>query len=656
MPPTLDTWHGCYSTGWQRLISPESFSHPAKFSRTLIQRIYQHLLTEGLLAPGDTVLDPFGGVGLGGLDAALSGIRWLGVELEPRFCALANGFDCDGQAHEALVGTFTPAIPARQGFVIYERLGGRIWGPHGQRGDAATEPLFPTYDAAEDYVIAHLLVPDDDGDGPAQQEDFRIVADDAPGTCAYLTFTWQVVTPAACGRKEPHAAHHVKGNLELWHRRFGHLPQWVAPTLLQGDSRALGTVIREQLSACVSSPPYANGCAHTGGVDPHPAHIQGGEVHHVAYGDSPGQLGALPPGSLDAAISSPPYASSIDHAPGNTTWTATSDKRRQDGTPYRMGASLTHYGNDPAQLGNMPIGALEAVVSSPPHCHGLGKEHTYADHTKREHDSRRAIMREKGIADPYYGSDPAQLGNMPAGEVQAVVSSPPYEGSQQVDNRTTIPSALSSTWRKRFGSITDGDAPEQLANSTGDTFWSAAAQIIAHVVALLRPGGVACFVVKSYVRDGQIVDFPGQWASLCASLGLTLLHEHHALLVEDHGTQGGLFGTDTQHTTHKKSFFRRLYEKGHPENAINYEVILCMQKGTSGNNEGVACAVSSPPWENQLVNHDSKDAYEALHAKMHRDGKAHGGTVGASVGSSYGQTDGQLGAMPAGPTPTRSTP
>ena len=54
----------------------------------------------------------------------------------------------------------------------------------------------------------------------------------------------------------------------------------------------------------ISSPPYADGCAHTGGADPHPQHIQGGEIRHVAYGASSGQLATM-------TVSSPPYEHSV---------------------------------------------------------------------------------------------------------------------------------------------------------------------------------------------------------------------------------------------------------------------------------------------------------------------------------------------------------
>lgn len=57
---TLDiptqTWEDCYSDSWKGIITPESFAHPAKFSRKLIERILDFMLAEGWVKPGDVVL------------------------------------------------------------------------------------------------------------------------------------------------------------------------------------------------------------------------------------------------------------------------------------------------------------------------------------------------------------------------------------------------------------------------------------------------------------------------------------------------------------------------------------------------------------------------------------------------------------------------
>lgn len=57
-----ETWVGCYEESWKGYITDEAFAHPAKFARGLIERILSEMLARGMLAKGDVVVDPFGGV------------------------------------------------------------------------------------------------------------------------------------------------------------------------------------------------------------------------------------------------------------------------------------------------------------------------------------------------------------------------------------------------------------------------------------------------------------------------------------------------------------------------------------------------------------------------------------------------------------------
>ena len=120
-----------------------------------------------------------------------------------------------------------------------------------------------------------------------------------------------------------------------------------------------------------------------------------------------------------------------------------------------------------------------------------------------------------------------------------------------------------------------GSSDGQLGHTQGDTFWSAAKEIVAESFAILKPGGTAAWVVKAFVRKRKIVDFPNDWRKLCEHVGFETFLEVHASLVHT-TTEDGLFGEVTT-TRAKKSFFRRLAEKrGSP--AIDYECVLFMRK------------------------------------------------------------------------------
>ena len=452
-------------------------------------------------------------------------------------------------------------------------------------------------------------------------------------------------------------------NVALWTQRYGHLPQWVTPVCLQGDSRQLQRILQEVgVGAVVSSPPYAE------------SKVRGG--------------------------------TEMSQVPIGKRW-ANGDRVRDDGTE-------DGYGTNPAQLGNLKEGSLDACLSSPPYAQGLGKEHTYADHAKRENDSHRGIMREKGIVDPYYGSDPAQLGNLKAGSladalvasppyadgcahtggpdphpehmegplhsvaygqaagqlaamppgplagVNGVMGSPPYEASLHSQQNGIDRSKMQYSFRSHgvrtgpFPAMYYGTDPAQLGTTQGTTFWEAARTILEQVYAVLKPGGAAIWVVKAYCRDGKIVDFPGDWRRLAEACGFVTLHEHHAMLVQEHGIQTDLFGGEVAQQTHKMSFFRRLHLKRRPDLAINYEVVFCMSKPLTAAplppdeaweqlplGEAVDCTIASPPFAN------SDTQPTALGAG--RGTRSTGDGAGRNKGDyDYTRSQGNLGALPPG--------
>lgn len=311
----------------------------------------------------------------------------------------------------------------------------------------------------------------------------------------------------------------AKRNFEL-HRRVWESAGDPFPVIVQGDSRKLRSVLAAA-DVMVSSPPFQGS---TNGTDaefmermeaeqnPGPRKI-GRRTAPEDYGQSPGQLGSMTPGTVDAVLSSPPYAECIES---------------------KNGPSGLHVGKE-----------------------SMGR-------------SLHAMN------DAGYGRTDGQLGAMPAGDVAAVVSSPPWENQEPIHaqgSKFRIPhdsTGLST-------SCEYGQSDGQIGNSTGETFWAAARDIVAECHAILRPGGVAVWVVKGFVRNKKLVDFPHDWQRLCEACGFVLVEEIHASLVKE-SRNADLFGGVKVDRTERKSFFRRLCEKkGSPP--IDWETVLVMRKG-----------------------------------------------------------------------------
>lgn len=297
----INTWENCYNDNWKGVITEASFTHPAKFSRGLIRRIYSHAIEHGWLSPGDTVLDPFGGVGLGALHANYYGLNWLGVELEPKFVTLGQGMACEGISKETTNG------------------GERRWCPDCiARAEGGQRP---------------------DGSGSSRQPGLFDIAPD-PAT-------------------DPH---YFEGNLDLF-RKYARYDAWA--TLVQGDSRQLVKVIGDAVAnGLVASPPYAQTrvAKNSGSIDLVKLHetyrLSGGGMsleafceqqlrHSHEYGNSVGQLSNLPQGNLDGIVSSAEYISPIDME--------SAGKRNFQ----------TDYGSSDGNLGSMKGGFNAVVGSPP---------------------------------------------------------------------------------------------------------------------------------------------------------------------------------------------------------------------------------------------------------------------------------------------------
>lgn len=327
-------WQKCYGKMWGNVVTPDTMTHPAKFSRNLIERIYTHSIEQGYIKPGDTVGDPFGGVALGAWPALRRNINWIGVELEAKFVGLGNA------------------------------------------------------------------------------------------------------------------------NLDLWRKKYKGMFHWGNSQLLQGDSRQFASIVRGALGAVVSSPPYATSTDGHGDIAP-----RGSDdvVLPRNYGNTPGQLGAMEEGHLVAVVGSPPYEESMSHK----------------------------------------AGGQEGIEST-----GAG------------------------------------------GPIQ--------------------PRNYART-------------PDNLGNQHGDTFWGASRQIVEQCHLALASGGMSVWVVKHYIKDKKLVDFPGQWQQLCEACGFEPVELARAWVTTPEWVQTDLFGGEAVEKREYKSFFRRLAEgKGSPR--IDFETVLFMRK------------------------------------------------------------------------------
>jgi hypothetical protein len=299
----FDKWTNCYPSSWKGVITPESMAHPAKYSSRLIRRIYQHLVAEGWVRAGDRVVDPFGGVALGALDAMRMGLHWYGCELEPRFAELGN-----------------------KNIELWNSKYGNMprWGSaHLMNGDSRHLVEILEQHGVSVAVSSPPYADSIKNESGIDPEKFQKPAGQ---------YSQAVVLP------------------------YGETPGQLGAMKAGGFEAAISSPPFLQSEGGASSEPKPGGAIdHALRV----RHAAGNKSSH-AYGESDGQLSSMKDGGFDVAISSPPFMDNNVNigAVGNTP-----GMRQQINNSAKRDNS---YGVTDGQLGNM-TGYFDASISSPPY-------------------------------------------------------------------------------------------------------------------------------------------------------------------------------------------------------------------------------------------------------------------------------------------------
>jgi len=379
-------------------------------------------------------------------------------------------------------------------------------------------------------------------------------------------------------------------NIALWNGRYSqHFSKWGTAVLVQGDSRNLVNNIQGYADCGISSSPFVENNVNIGAVGNTPAkrqQIHNSEKRDNSYGLTNGQLGNMPEGSHDAAISSSPFGA------GET-------RNRSEFQGGEIASMMSRaYTQDKQGITNGNLAHLEtkesdfqAAVTSPVYAETVknGKG-TGVRHDPNGHKGDNAY---KASSQVNYGNSSGQLGQMNGGGFEAVVSSSPFETSLARETVTAeerrklaremgISSAefISPIEMEKIGKrnqeygVTEG----QLGQNTGETFWTAARQIVEQTYQVLKPGAYTAWVCGDFVRNKQRVYFGKQWMQLCEAVGFEPIEWAIAWKTEYKGNQLDIFGNDHEKRVDRVSFFRRLANEKNPDNAILNEDVIFMRK------------------------------------------------------------------------------
>ena len=360
---------------------------------------------------------------------------------------------------------------------------------------------------------------------------------------AYKGLAWRGV------ELEPRFCELFAKNVKLHRRRWENAGDPI-PVMIQGDSREFSKLVGE-CGGAVTSPPW-QGVSDIGGPTAKAdvvrvAREMGKATQDVTpieaklkmspgYGTTPGQIGAMPAGKVDGAVTSPPWQDSVASSDAEFLTPAERGVGSRGGKCNHVRSNATSYGHTKGQIGAMPAGTVDGSVTSPPWEDSLATN----VHTIGEIDGIECH------------------GHRKAGHVS------PSEVKQEY-----------------------GESPDNLGNKQGETYWEAVAAVYSEVHKVLKVGGCFAVVVKDYIKQGARVPLCEQTWVLLQQLGFEPVERIYAMNTTE-TIEAGLWG-DVVTLKQRKSFFRLMTErKGSPR--IDWEEVLVVRKEsddvTKGANQG----------------------------------------------------------------------
>jgi len=511
--------YGLYSEGWGERMVAEAMAHPAKVRPALAREIFDFALKRGWWKKGDTLVDPFGGVGGFLLTGGWARLRLIGIELEPRFVALANenielhaaGWDAEHPRPVIIQGDSQDL--AR---IVREACGGCTSPPYEsdalghRRGEAGARR-----EAKGGFTQGHTqgsLVAEVYGSDP------RNLGNMPSGGCASPPFgSSDSAGPESLHRRKDATAAKMLA-CQGWHG---------------GGQESEGNLAQMPMAGGASSPPYEAISPGQGGLNTLPP--REGSSDQTGRKAGPSQV-------ITGGASSPPYEQSLQNPGGSRT----------PGAP------------DGFKLGRSTAG----VVSSPPF---QGVTATQDPEFLTPGERGKTVPSKSN--DASYGNTPGQLGGMPSG----IASSPPFEdngtaaGGKQGAG-TYHGTNLSQGINRLKNDYAVLEADGNLGNPRGTTFWDALRVILLQQRSILPEGAVCAWVVADFVRNKKRVNFCDDCAALIEQTGYTVFERWRCWKVSK-GKHMDMFTGESEHAVSHLGFFRRLAQKKGSPACNNEEVI-----------------------------------------------------------------------------------
>ena len=272
---------------------------------------------------------------------------------------------------------------------------------------------------------------------------------------------------------------------------------------------------------------------------------------------------------VDKIVTSPPFAAANQRQDLDFLKKIAKDQSSK----YRSGENKGHFASAEAieryyekqsielsadNISNLPYGEIDKCIFSPPFAEaqsggGIAK-HGYQGNKHSPTD----LVGKRSYTPENIGNSEGQIGNLPYGQIDKIVTSPPYENQGQGQGKEYHP-------EKMVGSETGlgrgySESPANIGNLKSESYLQAMLQVYQQCHKVLKPDGLMILVTKNFIRNKQVVRLDTDTIKLCEQAGFTYLERHYRKLPS-------------------QSFWRVIYHQKHPEvEQILSEDVLVLQR------------------------------------------------------------------------------
>lgn len=209
---------------------------------------------------------------------------------------------------------------------------------------------------------------------------------------------------------------------------------------------------------------------------------------------------------------------------------------------------------------------IAAIITSPPYAESISKHAGGPVKVKRVGVSTKTARA--------YSCNEKNIGNLPLGNIDAIITSPPYEAGLEGTSRHTKGGIASRDRKlaqtgtyftltedtKKGVPISYSPNPNNIGNLRGETYIEAMLKVYRECWKVLKPGGKIIVIIKPFIRNKKVIDLPYHTYFLLEKVGFKTIEVF-------------------KYRLKRPSFWRILYYKKHPEvPRIQHEYVIVAEK------------------------------------------------------------------------------